>query len=212
MSNVTAVPLQPVKRGYLVYLWLGIAAAVLVAAALAWQGTAAVVADRGTNEQFLAWNGRQPGVVTTASGLQYQVIHPGTGAYPSDSDVTLINYVGHLRDGHIFDQSRQPVAMPVSGVVPGFSEGLKRMQVGGSYRLWLKPQLAYGDQSPDPSLPAGSMLIFDVQLLGSMSATQYQQMMVMQQMQQGAGGAGVPSGSPVAPPGDAVPAGPPAGR
>ena len=72
--SVTAVPLQPVKRAYKVWLWIGVLAAIALALGLAWVGTRAAVAAKGTNEQFLAWNKGQPGVKTTASGLQYQVL------------------------------------------------------------------------------------------------------------------------------------------
>ena len=79
MSTVTAVPLQPVKRGYLVWLWLGLIVAALAAVALAAQG-----------DDFLTRNARGKGVVTTPSGLQYKVLTPGKGgAHPSDTDVAL---------------------------------------------------------------------------------------------------------------------------
>jgi len=183
--SVTAVPLQPTKKSHIFWLWAALILGVLLAVALAWVGTGRPRALKGSNDQFLAWNKTQPGIVTTASGLEYQVLKPGDGQKPTDQDVALVNYVGRLRDGKIFDQSRQPTPMPVGGVVPGFSEALKLMQKGGKYRIWIKPELGYRDQSPDPSLlPPNSMLIFDVELLGSLPLAQYQQMMQMQQMQQ----------------------------
>jgi len=195
--SVTAVPLQPTKKSHIFWLWAALILGVLLAVALAWVGTGRPRALKGSNDQFLAWNKGQPGIVTTASGLEYQVLKPGEGPKPTDQDVALVNYVGRLRDGKIFDQSRQPTPMPVGGVVPGFSEALKLMQKGGKYRIWIKPELGYRDQSPDPSLPPNSMLIFDVELLGHLPLAQYQQMMQMQQMQQmqhqGAG-ASPPSG------------------
>ena len=119
MSTVTAVPLQPVKRSYLVYIWVGVAIACLAAFALARQ-----------SDDFLTRNARARGVVTTASGLQYQVIKPGApgAARPTDADVALINYEGKLLNGTTFDKSQQPTPMPVAGVVPGFSEALKLMR------------------------------------------------------------------------------------
>jgi hypothetical protein len=192
--SVTAVPLQPTKKSYLIWLWAALILGVLLAVALAWVGTGSARGDKdGTNAQFLAWNRHQPGVVTTTSGLEYQVLKSGEGEKPTDQDVALINYVGQTRDGKIFDQSRQPTPMPVRGVVPGFSEALKLMQRGGKYRVWIKPELGYRDQTPDPSvLPPNSMLIFDIELLGAIPAAQYQQMMQMQQMQHQGQGAGAP--------------------
>ena len=192
MSTVTAVPIPPVKRRYLVWLWLGIALAVIAAVALARQG-----------DDFMTRNARTRGVVTTTSGLQYKVLQPGTGAaHPSDSDVALINYEGKLLNGTTFDKSQQPTPMPVAGVVPGFSEGLKLMTKGARYRFWMKPSLAYGDHSPDPSkIPNGSTLAFDVELLDFLPESVIRQMQARQQMMQGQGGMGVPGagGMPGAP-------------
>ncbi len=194
--SVTAVPIQPVKRSYLVWLWLGVILAITGAVALAWIGTSTKsVANVLPNEKFLAWNARQAGVIQTASGLQYQVLAPGEGASPTDQDVTLVNYKGTLRDGTAFDESRQPTPMPVSGMIPGFSEGLKLMKKGSKYRFWIKPELAYGDRSPDPArLPNGSLLIFEVEMIEFIPAAMYQQMMQMQQ------GGGMPGGAPGGPP------------
>jgi hypothetical protein len=203
MSSVTAVPLQPVKRRVLVYLWIGIALAVLGAVWLALHGTAEVVAVKGSNAQFLAWNRSRAGVVETKSGLQYQVIVPGEGPSPTDTDVALISYTGKLRDGTVFEQTPQPTPLPVARSVPGFSEGLKLMRKGAKYRFWLKPELAYGDRSPDPTkIPNGSLLTFDVQLHEFLSEQvlqrmQMQQMMQQQQQQQqgGAPGGAMPPGA-----------------
>lgn len=185
--SVTAVPLQRVKRSYLVWLWLGILVAIGAAVGLAWAGTGPVRADRGTNEQFLAWHASQPGVKTTASGLQYQVLEPGEGdAHPTDQDVALFSYQGHLRDGSVFDASERPVPMPVAGAVPGFSEGLKLMKKKSKYRFWIKPELGYGANSPDPSkIPNDALLVFDVQLVDFIPEAAYRQMMQMQMGAQG---------------------------
>lgn len=166
MSTVTAVPLQPVKRGYLVWLWLGIALALIGAVALA---------------------SAAPGA------LQFKVLRAGTGPSPTDTDVALVTYVGKLKDGTVFDQSPQPVPFPVAGVVPGFSQGLKRMQRGGRYQLTIPPQLGYGAKATGP-IPANSTLVFDVQLLDFKSEAEIRQAQMMQQLQQGAGGA--PGGPP----------------
>ena len=103
MSNVTAVPLAPVKRSYLVWLWAAIALAVVAAFLLARQGDAALLRES-----------RGGGVVQTASGLRYKVIAPGSGgARPTVRDVALVNYQGRLLDGATFDKSQQPTPMPV---------------------------------------------------------------------------------------------------
>ena len=193
MSNVTAVPIPPTSRRVLGMIWAGIAVALVAAIALAWLGTGAAVAQTGTNDQFLAWNARQPGVQTTASGLQYQVLKAGTGAHPTDADVTLIKYKGTLRDGTVFDQNER-APLPVAQVVPGFSEGLKLMQKGGKYRLWIKPELGYGDRDTGGTIPPNSVLVFDVDLLEFIPMAVLQQMQ-MQQMMGGQGGApGAPGG------------------
>jgi FKBP-type peptidyl-prolyl cis-trans isomerase FkpA len=189
--SVTAVPIAPTPRRVLVMLWGGLLVALLVAAAAAWAGTGAVRGDKdGTNEQFLAWNARQAGVRTTASGLQYQVLREGTGASPTDADVALINYVGSLRDGKVFDQN-QRTPFPVAQVVPGFSEGLKLMKKGGKYRLWIKPELGYGDRDTGGVIPPNSVLIFDVELLEFIPLALLQQ---MQQQQMMGGQGAVPGG------------------
>ena len=191
--SATAVPLQPTPRRYVVLLWLGIVAAIVAAAALAWVSTAGAVAKTGTNEQFLAYNASQPGVETTPSGLQYRVLEKGEGgAHPTDQDVALINYTGSLRDGTVFDASQQATPLPVAGSIPGFSEGLKLMTKGAKYRFWIKPELAYGERDNGP-IPPNSLLVFDVELIDFIPQQVLQQMQ-MQQMLQG-GGAGAPGGS-----------------
>ncbi|RZM36985.1 MAG: FKBP-type peptidyl-prolyl cis-trans isomerase [Sphingomonas sp.] len=183
MSTVTAVPLQPTKRSYLVYLWVGIALALIAAVALARQG-----------DDPLARNARARGVVVTASGLQYKVIAPGKpgAAKPTDADVALVNYEGKLLNGTTFDKSQQPTPFPVAGVVPGFSEGLKLMPKGSKYRFWVKPSLGYGDKAAG-SIPVNSTLVFDVELLDFLPQSVVQQMQAQAQMQMQRG---VPGGVP----------------
>ena len=113
---------------------------------------------------FLAANRVVPGVVQTASGLQYRVTVPGDGARPTETDVVLVNYVGRLTDGTVFDQSPQPTPMPVAAAVPGFAEALKLMQKGGKYRLWIPSALAYGSKGSGP-IPPNATLEFDVDLI-----------------------------------------------
>jgi len=181
--SVTTVPIQPIKKGALTKMWLGLAVAVLVAVGLAWVGTADAVLNGASNEQFLAGNMSEDGVVTTESGLQYKILKPGEGASPTVTDTALVKYEGRLRDGPIFDSNEQ-APMPVGGVVPGFSEALQLMQKGGEYRIWIPSELGYGEASPSETLPANSILIFDITLLDFITAEQMQQ---IQQMQQQAG-------------------------
>lgn len=201
--SITAVPIPPTKRGTLTLLWLGIALAVVLAGLLAFYGTARAVADKGDNAAFLGYNKTQAGVIETESGLQYRVIKEGTGdLQPTDTDVALINYTGSLRDGSVFDASKQPTPLPVAGVVKGFSEALKTMKKGGKMRAWIKPELGYGEQSPDPAkLPPGSILIFDIELLeflpeSVLRQAQQQQQMQQQLQQQIQGGPPAPGGAP----------------
>ncbi|MEP3225058.1 MAG: FKBP-type peptidyl-prolyl cis-trans isomerase [Parasphingorhabdus sp.] len=193
--SVTTVPIRPIKKGSLTKLWIGLALVLAVAGALAWAGTQNAVETGASNEQFLANNGEEDGVTTTATGLQIKTLKPGEGPSPTATDTALVNYKGTTRDGNVFDQNEQ-TPMPVGGVVPGFSEALQLMQKGGEYRIWIPSELGYGEQSPSPELPANSVLIFDVTLLDFISAEQMQAL--QQQMQQQGG---IPGGPPPGLPG-----------
>ncbi len=190
--SVTTVPIQPIKKGSLTKIWLAVFLVAAAALLLAYMGTQNVVINGASNEQFLAANADEDGVETTASGLQYKVIKPGEGASPTATDTALVKYEGRLRDGTIFDANEQ-APMPVGGVVPGFSEALQLMQKGGEYRIWIPSELAYGEASPGPELPANSLLIFDVTLLDFISAAQ------MQELQRQMQAEGLPGGPPPAP-------------
>lgn len=118
-------------------------------------------------ENFLAQNKKKPNVKTTPSGLQYEVITPGNGPRPAATDTVEVNYRGTLIDGTEFDNSYQrgqPISFPLNGVIRGWTEGLQLMPVGSKYKLYIPHQLGYGlnDQGP---IPAGSALIFEVELL-----------------------------------------------
>ena len=192
--SVTSVPIRPIKKGSLTKLWIGLTLILAAAAALAFAGTHEAVTTGASNEDFLADNASEDGVVTTASGLQYKVLKPGEGPSPTATDTALVKYAGTTRDGNVFDENEQ-TPMPVGGVVPGFSEALQLMQKGGEYRIWIPSELGYGEQSPGPELPANSVLIFDVTLLDFISAEQMQALQ-QQMQQQGAGPGGPPSGLP----------------
>jgi FKBP-type peptidyl-prolyl cis-trans isomerase len=127
----------------------------------------AAEANHRAAAKFLAENGKKPGVVTTASGLQYLVLAPGNGESPKASDEATVNYRGTLLDGTEFDSSYrrgQPATFPVSRVIPGWTEALQLMKAGAKYQLFVPPQLAY-DMQPKSGLPPGSLLIFEVELL-----------------------------------------------
>ncbi|MEO5592113.1 MAG: FKBP-type peptidyl-prolyl cis-trans isomerase [Chitinophagaceae bacterium] len=119
-------------------------------------------------EAFLAENKTKPGVITTASGLQYMVIKEGTGPKPLPADKVKCHYHGTLLDGTVFDSSvdrGQPVDFPVTGVIQGWVEALQLMPVGSKWKLFLPANLAYGDNAAGPKIAPGSTLIFDVELL-----------------------------------------------
>lgn len=131
---------------------------------------------------YLMQNKRAEGVVETASGLQYKILTPGKGnARPTDADVALIQYEGKLTDGTTFDKSQQPTPMPVAGVVPGFAEAMKLMPKGAKYRVWIKPSLGYGDRETGP-IPAGSVLVFDIEMMDFLPEAVVRQMQMQQQM------------------------------
>lgn len=117
---------------------------------------------------FLARNGKKKGIVTTASGLQYEVLKDGQGSTPKPGDTVTVNYKGTLLNGTEFDSSYkrgQPATFPVDRVIPGWQEALKLMKPGAKWKLFVPPNLAYDLNSPPP-IPPGSMLIFDVDLMG----------------------------------------------
>ena len=132
---------------------------------------AKTMADAKTNlesgTKFLAENGKKAGVVTTPSGLQYQVLSAGTGAKPVAKDGVKVHYKGSLLEGKTFDSSYdrgEPAVMPLDGVIPGWSEGLQLMPVGSKYKFWIPSTLAYGEQAP-PTIGPNQVLVFEVELL-----------------------------------------------
>ncbi|MET7000918.1 FKBP-type peptidyl-prolyl cis-trans isomerase [Chitinophaga defluvii] len=124
--------------------------------------------NKAEGEKFLAENKAKAGVVTLASGLQYQVIKEGTGAKPTINDKVKTHYHGMLIDGTVFDSSverGEPISFPVSGVIKGWTEALQLMPVGSKWRLFIPADLAYGDRQAGAKIGPGSTLIFDVELL-----------------------------------------------
>lgn len=167
--SVTAVPLRPIAKGSLVKLWVGIGLLAAVGVGFAYWSTTAQVAMATPPTEFLAANAKRAGVQTTASGLQYKVLEEGAGPRAQVQDVVVVNYDGQLANGESFDASARhggPATLPVGGLIPGWVEGLQLMNRGAKYRLWIPPQLGYGEQGAGEGvIPPNSLLVFDVELL-----------------------------------------------
>ena len=124
--------------------------------------------NKEIGEGFLAENGKQEGVITTASGLQYIVIQEGNGPKPKETDTVRCHYEGRLIDGTVFDSSyrrNQPAEFPVSQVIAGWVEALQLMSTGSKWRLFIPSDLAYGEHGAGDVIRPHSALIFDVELL-----------------------------------------------
>ena len=142
--SVSQVPLRPMKRGALAKLWLGLLLLIAAGVVLAWAGAG------------------------QTAGVRVKTIEAGSGPIITAADGVLIEYEGRLDDGTVFDTSagRGPAFFPVSGVVPGFSQALQKMQKGGRYQFTLPAELAYGDTPPAGSpIPPGADLTFNVHVL-----------------------------------------------
>lgn len=169
--STTAVPLRPVSKGGIAILWAGVLA--LMLGAVAWA-------------LFMS----------NAPGIRLETVRAGTGAFATDSDVVTIKYEGRLAaDGTVFDAGDN-APLPVGQMIPGFAQGLKRMQVGGKYVLHIPAELAYGAEGAGP-IPGNADLVFDVEVKdirseAEMRAMMQQQQMLQQMMQQQQGGGGQP--------------------
>jgi len=120
-------------------------------------------------QAFLAKNAKAPGVITTASGLQYKVTTSGpkTGKSPKLGDIVKVHYEGKLLDGTVFDSSFErgkAAIMPSDGLIPGWMEALPLMHVGDEWTLWIPAGLAYGERAAGP-IPANSVLVFRLRLI-----------------------------------------------
>lgn len=123
---------------------------------------------RMEGEKFLEENKKKEGVVTTESGLQYQIIKTGEGPKPTATDKVKTHYHGTLTNGTIFDSSvdrGEPVEFPINGVIKGWTEALQLMPVGSKWKLFIPYQLAYGERAAGPQIPGYSALVFEVELL-----------------------------------------------
>ncbi len=129
--------------------WLGVLLVIAAGIGLAWIGAGSL---RGE---------------TTASGLGFRTVEPGTGAFIQPVDGVMIEYEGRLADGTVFDSSgeRGPQPMIAGQTIPGFAEALGKMQQGGRYRVQIPSRLAYGAEPPAGSVPPNSDLEFDVQIV-----------------------------------------------
>ncbi len=119
-------------------------------------------------QAFLAENGKKQGVVTTASGLQYEVLQMGKGPKPTAEQTVKVNYKGTLINGKQFDSSYdrgEPAEFPVNAVIPGWTEALQLMPVGSRWKLYIPSELAYGQHGAGQDIPGNSALIFEVELL-----------------------------------------------
>ncbi len=150
--------------------WVVAAAAILLLVMLGvWAGTESQVSTvRASDMKFLAANAKKPGVITTPSGLQYNVIREGTGPKPSRTDTVLVHYEGRLLDKTVFDSSYQrgqPAAFPLDQVIPGWTEGVQLMPVGSKFHFVVPPSLAYGARGAGGVIPPGAVLEFDIELL-----------------------------------------------
>ncbi len=117
---------------------------------------------------FLEENGKREGVVTTKSGLQYEVLTEGTGRSPKATDKVRCHYEGRLISGDVFDSSykrNQPADFGLNQVIPGWTEGVQLMKEGAKYRFFIPYLLGYGEQGAGSSIPPYSTLIFDVELI-----------------------------------------------
>ena len=133
-------------------------------AARAEQGKAA----KEEGEKYLKENAKKEGVITTPSGLQYQVLKEGNGKKPTAKDSVKCHYEGFLIDGTVFDSSVQrgePAVFGLQQVIAGWTEGLQLMQEGGKYRFFMPYRLAYGEGGAGAMIPPFATLIFDVELI-----------------------------------------------
>ncbi len=124
-------------------------------------------ATKELGAKFLEENAKKPGVIVTPSGLQYEVLLEGTGAAPTLQNAVQVHYRGTLIDGTEFDSSYergQPVTFALSQVIPGWSEGVQLMKLGGKSRFTMPPELAYGNNENGP-IPPNSVLVFETELI-----------------------------------------------
>ena len=126
------------------------------------------VKNSADGKAFLAANKNKPGVMTTASGLQYKVIDAGKGESPTDKDTVTVDYEGKLIDGKVFDSSyarKQPVTFNLTQVIPGWTEALKLMKPGATFEIAVPANLAYGERGIPNAIGPNQTLLFKVHLI-----------------------------------------------
>ena len=132
------------------------------------QAAEAGKAAKEEGEKFLKENGKKAGVVTTASGLQYEVLTDGSGKKPKATDKVRCHYEGRLLDGTVFDSSykrNEPADFGLQQVIAGWTEGVQLMAEGAKYRFYIPYMLAYGEGGAGASIPPFATLVFDVELI-----------------------------------------------
>ncbi|TNE33318.1 MAG: peptidylprolyl isomerase [Alphaproteobacteria bacterium] len=176
MTEITRVPIQPLPKGSLAKLWVGIVVAILIGVGIAWS--------------------------TMPKGVDLEVITAGTGPNPGPEDVVFVKYVGKLADGTEFDRSRElpegvpPIfpqgsPLPLDAMMPGFREGALKMQKGGKYELFIPAEQGYGaNPPPGAPIPPNADLTFEIELVDFMSREDFQRrIQMLQQMMQQEGAA-----------------------
>ncbi|MCC5844805.1 MAG: FKBP-type peptidyl-prolyl cis-trans isomerase [Verrucomicrobia bacterium] len=123
--------------------------------------------NKAAGEEFLRENAARDEVVTTLSGLQYEVLEDGEGDSPAATDTVTVHYTGRLLSGDVFDSSverGEPARFPLNQVIPGWTEGLQLMSPGARFRFWIPANLAYGENAP-PQIGPNQVLDFEVELI-----------------------------------------------
>ena len=140
---------RPASTGRAVTLWLAFLIIIAAGIGLAWFGAGSL----------------RPEV--TASGLQFRTVKGGTGEPIGQNDAAMLDYIGSLDDGSVFDSSQNhggPQPFTMANVFPGFAEAMTKMQEGGQYRFTMPPRLAFGDRPPPQGFPPKSNLTFEVRV------------------------------------------------
>jgi len=173
MTEITRVPLQPIAKGAVGKLWLGVVAAIALGGGIAW--------------------------ATIPASVRVETLQAGTGASPTIEDMVLINYKGTLPDGKVFDEQKNAI-LPLAEVVPGFTKAIVQMQKGGKYKVHIPAKLGYGDKQAGP-IPPNTDLDFDIELIDFRNRAEIErQQQMMQQLQQMGAAPGAPGAAPEAPP------------
>ena len=125
--------------------------------------------NKAAGVAFLAENAKKPNIVTTDTGLQYEVLTPGTGTVsPKATDTVTVHYLGTSIEGKEFDSSYsrgEPTSFPLNRVIAGWTQGVQLMIEGAKYRFFIPSELAYGPQGAGGSIAPNSALIFEVELI-----------------------------------------------